>query len=85
MRFLLACSYNNIFTPFYALINFWLIYAPQHGIMYKGGYFMCSGVKIIGVIMFFMGLGMVLGIIIPLSTFILALVLICAGLAILMN
>lgn len=53
--------------------------------MYKGGYFMCSGVKIIGVIMFFMGLGMVLGIIIPLSTFILALVLICAGLAILMN
>ena len=46
---------------------------------------MCSGIKILGIILFFMGLGIILGIIIPVSRFVLAVVFIGVGLAIIMS
>lgn len=46
---------------------------------------MCSCFKILGVILFLAGIGMLLGIIIPVNTFLLAVIFIAIGLCILIK
>ena len=50
-----------------------------------GGDFMCNFVKALGIVLFFMGVGIILGILIPCNTFLLGLILTVAGLVILLN
>ncbi len=46
---------------------------------------MCNFVKALGIVLFFMGVGIILGILIPCNTFLLGLILTVAGLVILLN